>query len=851
LPHSVRYALHIARQTEPRRYGSYKAGFGGVRTQGSLRTAFLDIIGLLLNRTLVEKVTLGPGQKDDAVLFLRAIRQSKGTDRDAVAGPDADRERTRIDAFRGRFVESIKKDRDDGPRRGVYLRTLGRLYAAALRDYTPTRFKTKGPEAIAVEYADALLSSLESVAGALPKAKTAPDPCPHGENKRTCAQCKSIAICTHGRRQTMCKECQQPKTVTPSDSTIREIPDSETESELFNTEWWPKEMYLLWIYDPRPRDENLDLFDLAILGSEKKGIISSRSRFIKRLGTFPVIEDTMSKDEYKEARLTAMARLRSMIKVQEPTRIPKMIVFDLRHDDESTADDVSALRDATAKLGVWVSHLGTTKRPICVVVLSDETGDAEHAAIALDDGSPSVPDAREFLSKLALPGDADDANPKEEASLANALDLAALPTTDGKYEPVRRTAGTAAPRYFSLVSASEPPCSRSVRYEAKNMRVFLAGDDPSSIVPHVRVTNETAGLFVRYLTNGRADHASQLRVIDATLLTMPTGDGNSPETETTKSHDLNVAVLLAVAMDTPSVLIVTKAQSRRMRKELGWMDRVFAKGAEASDKVQGKVGGNVGGEVGSKVGGKGNGALGSPSASGAAGASRASGGQGSKSKGSPVSGGGGPHGSQPKTSPAHSTVLDPDAADVGSVDGAAAASQGGKGGGGAGAANGIGTFTIFEESLRIVKHADGGNKCPQNMIRAADGYRARYKDAGSEERLEFLVSLGAYQGGGFPHHSDRDGEPENAIYIRCAPVRAGAAATTDGALEIDYPEALSMPRRIVTDDQDELKTKVHEAIDARTKIYIVCTEQSAADGVGAEVPLPELLEPNWGYYYAY
>jgi hypothetical protein len=150
--------------------------------------------------------------------------------------------------------------------------------------------------------------------------------------------------------------------------------------------------------------------------------------------------------------------------------------------------------------------------------------------------------------------------------------------------------------------------------------------------------------------------------------------------------------------------------------------------------------------------------------------------------------------------------------------------------------------------MRIANHG-GENTCPENMLRAADGYRDRIRKSGSVDMLAFLVCIGTLGTRGksaIPHHSLISGN-EDAIYIRCAPVRAGATGTaTDGALELDYPDASETSTRKVTDDQDKLKTKAHEAIDARTKIYIVCTEQSAADGVGAEVPLHEAFGSSWG-----
>lgn len=768
----------------------------------------------------MKKKDLLPKEKDDAVLLFRAIRKSKPGDSQAVPDdhPDRDSIWNRIVEFRGRFIASIISDTGDEQRRGVYLRILGKLYAAAMREYAPKTFASRGAEDIARGYADALLKSLGDEAPKR-KSRTKADPCPHGKNKRTCVDCMP---CLSLKTVT--------KAVTPSASTIREIPGDEIGSELLNTEWWPNKMYLMWIY--APRDASKEEFDLASLGSERKVFSLSRSRFIKRMGGFPVFEDTMSNAAYDGA----LEGLRSMINVPKPSRIPKTIVFDLRDDDKSTSDDVDPLRDATAKLGIWVSHLGTKKRPICVVVLSDEVGDAEHAAIAFDDLATSVPDVGAFIAKLALPRDWDHVNPKEEATLATALELAELPVGT-PHAPVRWTDGHVAPRAFSLVSEGVPACS-SVRYAAKNVRVFLAGDQ--SIVPHVRVTNETARLFIPFVSKGRADHASHVRVIDATALTMPSdaSDADGKVTSVTKGHDRNVALLLAVAMDTPSVLIVTEAQSARMRLELGWMDKVFANGAPGAAGASGAL------RASSAAAGSQPPKRNTPSAtrdtprpskSGSASAAR------SASSG---------HTEQApttvavvvdeKTTESYDEAADHDEQQADATAGASA-------GAGKSGKDGSIHVRIFGEDLRVVKHAAGDAKCPGNMLRAADEHIKRLKAKNAEGTLEFLVIIGsgAAGSGSSAHHSTLDGN-EKSIYLRCA--LNGA----DGDLELDYPD---VEGRTVTSDTGKITRIVNAAMDATTKIFIVCTEsdESAASvkrakTLAADDSVDDAASQYWGYY---
>jgi len=839
LPHSVRYALHIARQTEPR---GREVGFGGVRTQGSLRTAFLDIIGLLLNRTLMKKGDVR--KKDDALDLLRAIRSYRHSDYGLILQSDVNPPRDRvsmqkrINNFRNRFVASIVADTDDEARRDVYANILGKLYAAAARANV-TGLKSSSAE-IARRYAESLLASLRLIASAETLARGA-------ATSTRKATTKSKAAVSRG--------VQAPRAAgEPSASRIREVRESDAVSELLRTGWWPEEMHLLWIYEQKGL--KTPAFDALRKNSGKEKVYaeSTRALFVSRMlsDKLPVVANRV----LKATKKTAMDRLRDILHVEQKARFPSTIIFDLRGakgpekpksaEGAGTEDeDEPTLKDAIAKFAKWLPHLGTMMRPVCAVVISDDPDDATHAAIALDSGTAETPHVASFIESLTNEGALDEAvddDANVEDTLSTAVYYAGFPVGDADYAPVRwqkdyRTGPAARkPTSLSLVSADAPASGPgSVRYQPKDLRLFLEGSTPLPMVPDVRVSDETAISFIPFLAYGRTDHASNVRVIDATALTMPSdrqvgkgakaGGAGKVAPEESKRNDLNVALLLAVAMDTPSVLIVTEEQRARMRLELEWMDRVFAAGADTGGKGA-RPGADTGGKgagPGADTGGKGasSAAAGSPSQPPKAHSARSK--SASPSADLP-----------PRKSPLASSTVE---ATVDEDDGATVAGAGtGKGG-----KSGV-YFKIFRENLRIVKHGEGA-ECPGNMLRAAAEHMQRLAQTESGDKLEFLVGIRLSAAGKSvvtnEHHSTT-GDNASSIYLRCAP------AGTDGPLDLDYPEPSSGDRHL-TSDQDEIARIVNEAMRANTKIFIVCMEagakQPAVEGSVGTSP-----SQSWGYY---
>ena len=795
-----------------------------MRTEGALRTAFLDIIGLLLNRTLVKKVGLALGQKDDVLIFLAAILNPAVGDSPGSIGettPERSKIRARINNFRSRFAASIAAG-DGQARWGVYLHILGKLYAAGMRVLNPGSFTADGASKVtASKYGHALLKSLRAQAaeaGVLEHA--AEDGSAAAPNPKTtkAARAKSGPGAAN----------------VPLASTIREIADDDAASELLRTSWWPEEMRLLWIYAEEAAYKDL------VTGWGKPGHKMSRDSFTEWMYDFPDPKKVRGDHETnEEAQNNANRALRRMIGLDsDKKRFPKTIVFYLpprnvpaiveeREEWDpargpeprraEVAEEHIGLAGAIEKLEKWIRRLATKARSICVVVISGNSADSKHAMITLVDRPvTSVPSVTAFMSDtfmrdrakrpLKNVGASDDG---EDATLATALELAALPLDDEMYEPVRWTAGggRAAPSWLRLVGAGEQAQTLPHKYPPKEMRVFVEqAGTVLPIVPHVALTDKNAGRFVRFL-EGRADHASHVRVIDATALTMP--DGKATPTPATRAHDLNVALLLAVAMDTPSVLIVTPKQSERMMLELEWMDRVFLRPAAA---------GNVGGQGAGKVSG-------SPAHK--------------SSSASPT--GGGDSSVVRKASTVSASLSDeavqgslgsnqgPDHADLGADHGdgpgEASVATGGKA-----RAGDDGKFEIFGESLCIVNHDNGGTKkCSPNMLKAAADHKARLAEKGLGDKLEFLVSTRPCAvGKGTPRHHSATPQNEGSIYIRCAP------DATDDALELDYPDGSSAIRTVISGSgsQGEIAKKVNEAMDKNTKIYIVCTERpesAAAD----------------------
>ena len=800
--------------------------------------AFLDIIGLLLNRTLMVKTRLAQGQKDDVLILLGAIRNPLVGD-DSIGNTTEDLRaiRKRIDNFRSRFVASIAAG-DPERRWRVYLRILGKLFAAGTRAHTDLSTKPGASEVIASNYAESLLNSLRAEAGVSQDA--AKDGSAAGPKTKTTKAARA-----------------KSNPSAPGVSTILEILEADAASVLLRTSWWPEEMRLLWIYEEK------DFKRLSLNGKGMLIVESPRATLINRMfsSKFPELGNRF----LKATKETAMAQLRRMLHVEKPARIPSTIVFDLRGDQgahkpkaqkaaggtETDEEDEPLLKDAIAKLAKWLPRFGTKDRPIYVVVISDDPDDATHAAIKLDKGTENAPTVAEFLA--ALDADKaldvavnDDAN--EEDTLTTAVHFAALPVNDTVYAPVRwerdYAMGPAAskPMELSLVSATAPTSGPDVRYQPKEMRVFFEGAEREfPIVPHVALTDANARRFVRFLAYGSTDHASQVRVIDATDLTMPS-DGGKGTPEEKRGRDLNVALLLAVAMHTPSVLIVTPAQSARMRLELGWMDRVFANGGAGT--------GGKGAGPGADTGGKGAGPGADTGASGASSAAAGSPSQLPKSRSASAASAGArsksasPSADLPprKPSSASATVE----ATVDEYDGATVAGAGtGKGG-----KSGV-YFKIFGENLRIVKHGDG-EECPQSMLSAAAEHIRRLAQTGSDDKLEFLVGFRLGAAGKsvvtYEHHS-KTGNNASSIYLRCAP------AGTDGPLDLDYPDPSSSGGRDITSDQGDIARIVNEAMGANTKIFIVCMEAfvGAAHVGGAKQPAVEgsvgtSPSQSWGYY---
>lgn len=800
---------------------------------------------------------------DDVIDLLRAIRSSQETDnglivKSGVAAPrDRVRMQKRIDNFRNRFVASIVADTDDGERRDVYANILGKLYAAAARAYY-TNVKSSSAK-IASRYADSLLMSLDSVAGVETSGRGAATSTRKATTKAKAAVSADENVGGRTQKPRGVNVPRAARAEPSASSTIREIRESDAESELFNTKWWPQHMHLLWIYAKKglktPAIDNL-----SRPGDDELYVPTSRKILASRMSSpkfpkFPGVGKRVGKAEQE----AAMSRLRLMLDVAEMERVPKTVIIDVRDaegpakrtpppgDASTEEEDDFDLKTAIAKLGAWLPHLGTKLSPVCVVVISDHPNDATHAAIALDKGAATVPDAPAFIRTLTDAGALDeevDEGENGEGALSSAVYFAGLPVVHEDYAPVRwergylTGPGEKKPVALSLVSANGPVSTSSVRYHPKDMRVFLKGAlAPFPMVPHVSVTDETAVDFIPFLVFGATDHASHVRVIDATKLTMPSGDGKATRTpDTTRSRDLNVALLLAVAMGTHSVLIVTAKQSERMMLELEWMDRVFLRPAS---------GGGGLGPSGPKAAAAAAAAA-SPSASGARPASQ----RGSSSSASPHSARGGASPGKAAT-----TVGDEDVAKLSTVedkvlhddaaDGAHGAGEDGEDGEahGADGADGAseaprgkasagdnGKFEIFGESLCIVKHDNGGaKKCPANMLSAAADHQARLAAKGHDDKLGFLVSTGPCAAGkGKPRHHSATPQNDGSIYIRCAP------DATDDALELDYPQVSPAMRIVIrgSGTQEEIAKRVNEAMEQNTKIYIVCTERpesAAAD----------------------